>query len=88
MITSLMSSDTHFMIFTENVNNQQAAIGAGGSTRTRLLNNDNINNVEDDANNNNLTLDDLATLLRGSADILQNNAPRLSNIVNQASQQG
>ena len=87
MITSLMSSDTHFMIFTENVNNQ-AAIGAGGSTRTRFLNNDNINNVEDDANNNNLTLDDLATLLRGSADILQNNAPRLSNIVNQASQQG
>lgn len=81
-----------FMIFAENVNNQ-AAIGAGGSTRTRFLSNDNINNVENEAdaginNNNNLSLDDLATLLRGSADILQNNAPRLSNIVNQASQQG
>ena len=75
------------MIFAENVNNQ-AAIGAGSSTRTRFLNNDNINNIEDDANNNNLSLDDIATLLRGSADILQNNAPRLSNIVNQASQQG
>ena len=80
------------MIFAENVNNQ-AAIGAGGSTRTRFLSNDNINNVENEAdaginNNNNLSLDDLATLLRGSADILQNNAPRLSNIVNQASQQG
>ena len=81
-----------FMIFAENVNNQ-AAIGAGGSTRTRFLSNDNINNVENEAdaginNNNDLSLDDLATLLRGSADILQNNAPRLSNIVNQASQQG
>ena len=81
-----------FMIFAENVNNQ-AAIGAGGSTRTRFLSNDNINNVENEAdaginNNNNLSLDDLATLLRGSADILQNNAPRLSNIINQASQQG
>ena len=76
------------MIFAENVNNQ-AAVGDGGSTRTRFLTNDNINNVvEDDANTSNLSLDDLATLLRGSADILQNNAPRLSTIVNQASQQG
>ena len=39
-------------------------------------------------NNNNITLADLATLLRGSADILENNAPRLNNIVNQAGQQG
>ena len=38
--------------------------------------------------NNNITLADLATLLRGSADILENNAPRLNNIVNQAGQQG
>ena len=76
------------VIFVENVNNQ--ANSGAGSTRTRLLNNnDTINNNVEDANvNSNLSLEDVATLLRGSADILQNNAPRLSNIVNQASQQG
>ena len=35
-----------------------------------------------------MSLTDLATLLRGSANILENNAPRLNNIVSQAGQQG
>ena len=56
------------------VNNQQ-------SSRARFPGDDNNNN-------NNITLADLATLLRGSANILENNAPRLNNIVNQAGQQG
>ena len=57
------------------VNNQQ-------SSRARFPGDNNNNN------NNNITLADLATLLRGSANILENNAPRLNNIVNQAGQQG
>ena len=74
-------------MFAENVNNQA---NSGGSTRTRFLNNNNDSVADDDdgANTSNLSLEDLATLLRGSADILENNAPRLSNIVNQAGQQG
>ena len=42
----------------------------------------------DNNNNRTLTVTDLTTLLRGSANILENNAPRLNNIVNQAGQQG
>ena len=45
-------------------------------------------NNSNSQNTNNMTLGDLATLLRGSANILENNAPRLNNIVNQAGQQG
>ena len=63
-------------IITDSVNSQH-------STRTRGIQGDVNNN-----NNNNLTLSDIATLLRGSANILENNAPRLNNIVNQAGQQG
>ena len=72
-------------MFAENVNNQA---NSGGSTRTRFLNNNDSVADDDGANTSNLSLEDLATLLRGSADILENNAPRLSNIVNQAGQQG
>ena len=75
-------------IIAENVNSN----AEHGATRTRFLSNndDSINNVDGagSANVSNLSFDDLATLLRGSADILENNAPRLSNIVNQAGQQG
>ena len=46
------------------------------------------NNNSNSQNTNNMTLGDLATLLRGSANILENNAPRLNKIVNQAGQQG
>ena len=35
-----------------------------------------------------LTFSDLATLLRGGADILETNAPRLTSIVQEAGQQG
>ena len=66
-------------IITGSVNSQH-------STRTRGIQGD-VNNNNNN-NNNNLTLSDIATLLRGSATILENNAPRLNNIVNQAGQQG
>ena len=66
------------IVITGSINSQQ-------STRFSGNNNNNNNN---DENINNITLTDLATLLRGSANILENNAPRLNNIVNQAGQQG
>ena len=80
----LCGNKSNFM-FAENVNNQA---NSGGTTRTRFLNNNDSVADDDGANTSNLSLEDLATLLRGSADILENNAPRLSNIVNQAGQQG
>ena len=61
------------------------SVNSQHSTRTRGIQGD-VNNNNN--NNNNLTLSDIATLLRGSANILENNAPRLNNIVNQAGQQG
>ena len=63
------------------------AINSQQSTRFSGNNNNNNNNNEEE-NINNVTLTDLATLLRGSANILENNAPRLNNIVTQAGQQG
>ena len=66
------------IIILGSINSQQSTRFSG--------NNNNFNNNEQ-SNTNNMTLGDLATLLRGSANILENNAPRLNNIVNQASQQ-
>ena len=61
------------IVITGSINSQQSTRFSG----------DNNNN-----NNRTMTLTDLTTLLRGSANILENNAPRLNNIVNQAGQQG
>ena len=61
------------IVITGSINSQQSTRFSG----------DNNNN-----NNRTLTVTDLTTLLRGSANILENNAPRLNNIVNQAGQQG
>merc|ERR1712172_370339 len=62
------------------------SINSQQSTRLLGNNNNNFNNNNINFNNeqktNNMTLGDLATLLRGSANILENNAPRLNNIVN------
>ena len=64
----------------DSINSQQS---------TRFSGNNNFNNnFNNEQNINNMTLGDLATLLRGSANILENNAPRLNKIVNQAGQQG
>ena len=62
------------IVITGSINSQQS---------TRFSGDNNNNN-----NNRTLTVTDLTTLLRGSANILENNAPRLNNIVNQAGQQG
>ena len=68
------------IIIVGSINSQQS---------TRFSGNNNFNNnFNNEQNINNMTLGDLATLLRGSANILENNAPRLNNIVNQAGQQG
>merc|ERR1712106_453038 len=66
----------------ESVSSQSQSQGVG--TRTRGFSNSNgPQNTE-----NGFTLEDIGKLLRGSANILDNNAPRLRGIANQAAFEG
>ena len=64
----------------ENVNSQ----GNDGELRNGLQTNINSGRAE----NSSLSLEDLTSLIRGSADILEGNSPRFVALVNQANQLG
>ena len=68
----------------DNVSSQ----GNDGQLRGGLRNNVNSEQDVSDPGTSSLSLGDLASLLRGGADILEGNSPRLVALVNRANQLG